>query len=213
MSDLLSLLTPQRLNNSTPTSAFRLLTADFCHLTSDVRFPTSDSHGSLPLWWQASLASHSFTKVARLHFRHLNPSTTQLLNLLNPWLNAGFGVYSLMSKAITASFRRRMPDNLTEELVAILSSRASFEFKPLFDMVLLKLRERNAASGGEEMLRLRVYEKLQGLVSQGAVDRTVDGITKRYKGVAPRMISLKAEMKVLRNEWSKKLQAKAKAAA
>jgi len=118
-----------------------------------------------------------------------------------------------MSKAITASFRRRMPDNLTEELVAILSSRASFEFKPLFDMVLLKLRERNAASGGEEMLRLRVYEKLQGLVSQGAVDRTVDGITKRYKGVAPRMISLKAEMKVLRNEWSKKLQAKAKAAA
>jgi hypothetical protein len=102
-----------------------------------------------------------------------------------------------------------MPDNLTEELVAILSSRASFEFKPLFDMVLLKLRERNAASGGEEMLRLRVYEKLQGLVSQGAVDRTVNGITKKYKGVGPRMITLKAEMKVLRNEWAKKLQAKA----
>jgi hypothetical protein len=102
-----------------------------------------------------------------------------------------------------------MPDNLTEELVAILSSRASFEFKPLFDMVLLKLRERNAASGGEEMLRLRVYEKLQGLVSQGAVDRTVNGITKKYKGVPPRMISLKAEMKVLRSEWAKKLQAKA----
>jgi hypothetical protein len=116
-----------------------------------------------------------------------------------------------MSKAITASFRRRMPDNLTEELVAILSSRASFEFKPLFDMVLLKLRERNAASGGEEMLRLRVYEKLQGLVSQGAVDRTINGITKKYKGVPPRMITLKAEMKVLRNEWSKKLAAKAAA--
>ncbi|HWY40067.1 MAG TPA: hypothetical protein VNX27_04660 [Chthoniobacterales bacterium] len=102
-----------------------------------------------------------------------------------------------------------MPDNLTEELVAILSSKAAFEFKPLFDMVLLKLRERNAASGGEEMLRLRVYEKLQGLVSQGAVDRTVNGITKKYKGVPPRMITLKAEMKVLRNEWAKKLQAKA----
>jgi hypothetical protein len=106
-----------------------------------------------------------------------------------------------------------MPDNVTEELVAVLSSRVSFEFKPLFDIVLLKLRERNAASGGEEMLRLRVYEKLQGLVNQGAVDRTVNGITKKYKGVPPRMIGLKAEMKVLRNEWAKKVRAKAAAAA
>ena len=105
-----------------------------------------------------------------------------------------------------------MPDNVTEELVAVLSSRASFEFKPLFDIILLNLRERNAASGGEEMLRLRVYEKLQGLVSRGAVNRTVNGITKKYKGVAPRMATLKAEMKVLRNEWSKKLAAKAIAA-
>jgi len=94
----------------------------------------------------------------------------------------------------------------------VLSSRASFEFKPLFDLVMLKLRERNAASGGEEMLRLRVYEKLQGLVSQGAVDRTVNGTTKKYKGVAPRMATLKVEMKVLRSEWSKKLRAKAIAA-
>lgn len=117
-----------------------------------------------------------------------------------------------MSKAITASFRRRIPDNVTEELVAVLSSRASFEFKPLFDIILLNLRERNAASGGEEMLRLRVYEKLQGLVNQGAVNRTVNGITKKYKGVAPRMVTLKAEMRTLRKEWSKKVAAKAVAA-
>ena len=74
-----------------------------------------------------------------------------------------------------------MPDNITEELVAVLSSRGTFEFKPLFDIILLNLRERNAASGGEEMLRLRAYEKLQGLVSQGAVNRTVKGITKNTK--------------------------------
>lgn len=117
-----------------------------------------------------------------------------------------------MSKSVNVSFSRRMPDNVTEELVAVLSSRASFEFKPLFDIILAKLRERNAASGGEEMLRLRVYEKLQGLVSQGAVDRTVTGITKKYKGVRPRMNTLKAEMKVLRKEWAKKLAAKAVAA-
>ena len=116
-----------------------------------------------------------------------------------------------MSKSVGASFSRRMPDHVTEELVAVLSSRASFEFKPLFDIILSNLRERNAASGGEEMLRLRVYEKLQGLVGRGAVNRTVNGTTKKYKGVAPRMRGLKAEMKALRSEWSKKLQAKAAA--
>ncbi|HWN24785.1 MAG TPA: hypothetical protein VNN16_06725 [Candidatus Sulfotelmatobacter sp.] len=105
-----------------------------------------------------------------------------------------------------------MPDNITEELVAVLSSKASFEFKPLFEIVLLNLRERNAASGGEEMLRLRSYEKLQGLVNQGAVTRTVNGITKKYKGVAPRMVGLKAEMKALRLEWNQKVLAKATAA-
>ena len=113
-----------------------------------------------------------------------------------------------MSKS---TFTRRAPDNITEELVAVLSSKASFEFKPLFETMLLNLRERNAASGGEEMLRLRVYEKLQGLVGQGAVNRTVNGTTKKYKGVAPRMRGLKAEMKILRADWAKKLRAKAAA--
>jgi hypothetical protein len=115
-----------------------------------------------------------------------------------------------MSKASTF-FTRRAPDNITEELVAVLSSKASFEFKPLFDVVLLSLRERNLASGGEEMLRLRVYEKLQGLVGRGAVNRTVTGITKKYKGVAPRLSGVRAEMKVLRAEWAEKVRAKAAA--
>jgi sugar-specific transcriptional regulator TrmB len=61
------------------------------------------------------------------------------------------------------------------------------------------------------MLRLRVYEKLQGLVGQGAVNRTVNGITKKYKGVGPRMATLRAEMKVLRAEWAEKVRAKAAA--
>src|ERR1700731_2206645 len=116
-----------------------------------------------------------------------------------------------MSKPSGASFSRRMPDNITEELVAVLSSKASFEFKPLFDVILLNLRERNLASGGEEMLRLRVYEKLQGLVGRGAVNRTVTGVTKKYKGVGPRMATLRAEMKVLRAEWAEKVRAKAAA--
>lgn len=118
-----------------------------------------------------------------------------------------------MSKRSTASFTRRAPDNITEELVVLLSSKASFEFKPLFEIILAKLRDRNAASGGEEMLRLRTYEKLQGLVHQGAVIRTVAGITKKYKGVAARLAVLKSEMKILRSEWNRRLLAKAAAKA
>jgi len=114
-----------------------------------------------------------------------------------------------MSKKPGASFARRSPHPITEDLVAVLSSKASFEFKGLFDIIFSNLRERNAASGGEEMLRLRAYEKLQGLVNQGAVTRTVTGITKKYRGVGARMLLLKAEMKVLRAEWSQKMRAKA----
>src|SRR5246127_751118 len=102
--------------------------------------------------------------------------------------------YSQMSKRSGITFTRRGPDNITEELIAVLSSKASFEFKPLFEIMLLNLRERNAASGGEEMLRLRAYEKLQGLVNQGAVKRTVIGIVKKYKGVGAKLSALSAEM-------------------
>jgi hypothetical protein len=114
-----------------------------------------------------------------------------------------------MFKPSGTFFTRRAPDIITEELVAVLSSKAIFEFKPLFDILLLNLRERNAASGGEEMLRLRSYEKLQSLVSQGAVNRKVNGTTKKYKGVPARMRSLGAEMKVLRAEWNERALAKA----
>jgi hypothetical protein len=111
------------------------------------------------------------------------------------------------------TFSRRAPDNITEELVAVLSTKASFEFKGLFDVILLNLRERNAASGGEEMLRLRTYEKLQSLVNQGAVTRTVTGAIKKYRGVASRMVTVREEMEVLRAEWSARVRAKAAGAA
>src|SRR5512133_3874613 len=109
-----------------------------------------------------------------------------------------------MSKRSAMSFTRRAPDNLTEELVAVLSSKASFEFKPLFEIILLNLRERNAANGGEELLRLRAYEKLQGLVHQGAVKRTVIGITKMYRVFARFMVLLCADMKALRSSCNER---------
>ena len=93
----------------------------------------------------------------------------------------------------------------------MLSSKGSFEFKPLFEIILLNLRERNATTGGEELLRLRVYEKLQGLVHQGAVKRTVIGITKKYKGVPNRMVVLRTKMKALRAGCKQHARAKATA--
>lgn len=86
------------------------------------------------------------------------------------------------------AFSRRVPDLVTEELVAVLSSKSSFEFKQLFEVVHENLRARNAASGGEEMLRLRAYEKLQNLVARGLVKKT----GKKYKGMVAALNALSA---------------------
>jgi hypothetical protein len=67
--------------------------------------------------------------------------------------------------------RRGAPDLLTEELISAFAGQASFEFKALFTVVYANLRARNAAHGGEEMLRLRIYEKLQHLVQVGGVNK------------------------------------------
>ena len=79
---------------------------------------------------------------------------------------------------------RRGPDVVTEELVAVLSGSAWFEFKPLFDLVYMNLRARKSASGGEEMLRLRAYEKLQSLVNRGMVQKSITKAGKKYRGLA-----------------------------
>ena len=93
-----------------------------------------------------------------------------------------------------SSFSRRAPDNVTEELVAVLSGSKSYEFKALFSVIHAALRARNAASGGEEMLRLRTYEKLQNLVRQGQVKKT----GKKYKGVTNALLLLSESLKEFR---------------
>src|SRR5476649_1507505 len=97
-------------------------------------------------------------------------------------------------------FTRRGPDNLSEELAVVLSQKASYEFKALFEIIHENLRERKAASGGEEMLRLRTYEKLQNLVGQGIVKKT----GKKYQGVASPMKALILQLKTLRDETTKR---------
>jgi len=71
------------------------------------------------------------------------------------------------------------PDYLIEELTSILSESTWFEFKPLFLLVYANLRVRKAVGGGEEMLRLRAYDKLQNLVRHGYVERN----GKQYRGI------------------------------
>jgi hypothetical protein len=78
------------------------------------------------------------------------------------------------------TFSRRGPDRIGLEIAKVLSQSASFEFKPLFLIVHASLRSQNAASGGDEMLRLRAYEKLQNLVQAGLVEKK----GKEYMGVA-----------------------------
>lgn len=84
------------------------------------------------------------------------------------------------------AFSRRLPDLVTEELVAVLSQKSTFEFKQVFEAVHENLRARNAASGGEEMLRLRAYEKLQNLVARGMVKKT----GRKYKGLVSALATI-----------------------
>ena len=85
-------------------------------------------------------------------------------------------------------FSRRGPDRLAEEIVTVLSKKASYEFKALFLIVYANLRSRNAANGGEEMLRLRAYEKLQNLVQAGVVKKTAG----EYTGVTAALVTFLA---------------------
>jgi hypothetical protein len=110
---------------------------------------------------------------------------------LFPFVFDNFVCYIAYSMAIQKknAFSRRLPDLVTEELVAVLSQRKSFEFKQLFEIVHENLRQRNAASGGEEMLRLRAYEKLQNLVARGVVKKN----GKSYKGDSSALAAMAAQ--------------------
>ena len=87
----------------------------------------------------------------------------------------------------TYGFSRRGPDRVAEELASVLTEKQSFEFKALFLIVHANLKASNAASGGEEMLRLRAYEKLQNLVQQGSVEKS----GKNYRRNAAALAALK----------------------
>ena len=111
-----------------------------------------------------------------------------------------------MANTYSTTFSRKAPDVIMEELAIIFSKKTSFEFKPLFDMLYTRLRARKFTTGGEEMLRLRVYEKLQGMVSRGAVKKTITNeITKTYRGIPAPLRVLSQQLKSFRSELAARL--------
>src|SRR5215207_6190773 len=95
-------------------------------------------------------------------------------------------------------FSRRGPDRVAEELAVVLSKKASYEFKALFLVVHGNLRARNQASGGEEMLRLRAYEKLQNLVQAGLVKK----VGKEYRGMPAELANFLQAAAELRTKFA-----------
>ena len=84
-----------------------------------------------------------------------------------------------MAISHSRGFIRRVTDHMTDEVVLALSGGETYEFKELFKVVYEGLKAKNAVSGGEEMLRLRCYEKLQTLTSRGLVEKRL----KNYRGL------------------------------
>jgi hypothetical protein len=85
---------------------------------------------------------------------------------------------------------RQTRDFVSEELLTALLEKPSYDFSELFDVIHAKLKARNAAGGGKEMLRLRIYEKLHILVAQSLVKK----VEKRYSAVRGALQARIAEM-------------------
>lgn len=62
------------------------------------------------------------------------------------------------------------------------------EFNDIFQRTVIVMKQKHMSLGGEEILRLRIYEKLQGLVSAG-------GLVKKGREYTaqPKLITLKSE--------------------
>jgi hypothetical protein len=79
-----------------------------------------------------------------------------------------------------SSFRNNS-EIITEELLTLLTAQdGSYLFKEIFSIIHERLKERNAATESEEMLRLCTYEKLQELMERGLVQK--DGENYRSAG-------------------------------
>lgn len=64
---------------------------------------------------------------------------------------------------------RKSPDLVTDELIDIMQKVGVLEFNEIFLQALSAMKEKKMPMSGEEILRLRIYDKLQNLVSAGGL--------------------------------------------
>lgn len=101
------------------------------------------------------------------------------------------------------AFARTGPDFLMNELTESLRQDGWFEFNALFLEIYDRLKLRKATGGGEEMLRLRMYEKLQKLVQGGIVERS----GKSYRGKAAALAAFVEQIAEQQNQRTAKVAA------
>jgi hypothetical protein len=76
-------------------------------------------------------------------------------------------------------YLRYAKDHAADALLAVLQEQPTYVFTELFQAVHARLKANNVSNIGGDLLRFRIYEKLQTLVSEGLVNKT----DKRYSGV------------------------------
>ena len=65
----------------------------------------------------------------------------------------------------------RVSDQIREEIIDALLGSGMLQFNDIFLFVVEALKKKGFSTGGEEILKLRIYEKLQMLVSLGALGK------------------------------------------
>lgn len=68
-----------------------------------------------------------------------------------------------------ARHSKRVTDIVRQEVIDVLLCAEIIEFNSIFLQVSTNMKQKNYSTGGEEILRLRIYEKLQALVSEGGI--------------------------------------------
>ena len=97
---------------------------------------------------------------------------------------------------------RRRKDYASEELIAALLAKSTYTFGEVFQVVNESLKARKVSAVGEDMLRLRVYERLQTFVSQGLVKKA----GQEYTPVRSALQALAAEMEATKAYQEKRKQ-------
>ena len=89
-----------------------------------------------------------------------------------------------------SNYTHHRKDHASDELVVALLAKPTYVFNELYQVVEASLHAQKRSRVGEEMLRLRVYEKLQALVSRGLVRKT----DKKYSAVRTALQAYAAEI-------------------